>query len=152
MNKTKVLVFERDEDVSLCDVKINDVSVEQMNEFVYLGSMFTRDGKIDADVERRVNGGNKVNGGIHEVVTNQSMFEKARMAVQNGELVPILMYGCQCWVWQAKHESRSNAEEMRSLRSMCGVILNERLRNEAIRECCGVKEDAVTKIEKSMYA
>ena len=34
MNKTKVMVFEREEDVSLCDVKINDVSVEQMNEFV----------------------------------------------------------------------------------------------------------------------
>ena len=62
VNKTKVMVFEREEDVSVCDVKINDVSVEQMKEFVYLGSMFTRDGKIDADVERRVNAGNKVNG------------------------------------------------------------------------------------------
>ena len=27
LNKTKVMVFERDEDMSLCDVKINDVSV-----------------------------------------------------------------------------------------------------------------------------
>ena len=76
VNKTKVMVFERDEDVSLCEVKINDMSVEQVNEFVYLGSMFTRDGKIDADVERRVNAGNKVNGGIHAVVTNKSMPKK----------------------------------------------------------------------------
>ena len=30
MNKTKVMVFERNEDVSLCDVKMNDVSVEQV--------------------------------------------------------------------------------------------------------------------------
>ena len=54
VNNTKVMVFEREEDVSVCEVKINDVSVEQMKESVYLGSMFTRDGKIDADVERRV--------------------------------------------------------------------------------------------------
>ena len=68
------MVFERDKDVSLCDVKIKyDVCVEQVNEFVYLSSMFTRDGKIDTDVERRVNAGNKVNGGIHAVVTNQLM-------------------------------------------------------------------------------
>ena len=33
-----------------------------------------------ADVERRVNAGNKVNGGIHAVVTNKSMSKKARMA------------------------------------------------------------------------
>ena len=31
---------------SLCEVKINDMSVEHVNEFVYLGSLFTRDGKI----------------------------------------------------------------------------------------------------------
>lgn len=46
VNKTKAMVFERKDDVSLCDVKINDVIVEQVNDFVYLGSMFTRDGKI----------------------------------------------------------------------------------------------------------
>ena len=65
-------------------------------------------------------------------------------------LVPRLMYGSECCVWQAKHESRIDAVKMRSLRCMCGVTLNYRLRNEAIRECCGLKEDVVTKIEKSM--
>ena len=131
-------------------MKVNDVSVEQMNEFVYLGSMFTRDGKIDADVERRVNAGNNVNGAIHAVVTNQSMSEKARLAVHNGVLVPTLMYGSECWVWQTRHESRINAVEMRSLRSMGGVTLNDRVRNEVIRERCGLKEDVVTKVDKSM--
>ena len=40
---------------------------------------------------------------------------------------------------------------MRSLRSMCGVTLNDRLGNEVIRERCAIKEDVVTKIEKSTY-
>ena len=31
------------------------------------------------------------------------------------------------------------------MRSMCGVTLNDRLRNEVIREPCGIKEDVVTK-------
>jgi hypothetical protein len=33
---------------------------------------------------------------------------------------------------------------------MIGVKLSDRVRNEAIREECGVKEDVVTKIEKNM--
>jgi hypothetical protein len=60
------------------------------------------------------------------------------------------MYGSESWVWQKKHISRVNAVEMRALRSMIGVKLSGRVRNEVIREECGVKEDVVTKIEKHM--
>jgi hypothetical protein len=33
---------------------------------------------------------------------------------------------------------------------MIGVKLSERVRNEVVREECGVKEDIVTKIEKNV--
>jgi hypothetical protein len=56
----------------------------------------------------------------------------------------------ESWVWQKKHTSRGNAVEMRTLRSMVGVKLSDRVRNEVIREECGVKGDQVTKIEKDM--
>jgi hypothetical protein len=49
-----------------------------------------------------------------------------------------------------KHTSRVNVVEMRALRSMIGVKLNDRVRDEAIKEECDVKEDVVTKIEKNM--
>ncbi|CAH0597853.1 unnamed protein product [Chrysodeixis includens] len=39
---------------------------------------------------------------------------------------------------------------MRALRSMLGLKLSDRIRNDAIRERCGVKEDIVTRIEKGM--
>jgi hypothetical protein len=61
------------------------------------------------------------------------------------------MYGSESWVWQEKHISRVNAVEMRALRSMIGVKLTDRVRNEVIREECGMKEDVVTKIEKNMF-
>ena len=35
-----------------------------MNEVVYLGNMFVRDGRYDMDVERRIAAGNRVNGAI----------------------------------------------------------------------------------------
>jgi hypothetical protein len=60
------------------------------------------------------------------------------------------MYGSESWVWHKKHTSRVNAVEMRALRSMIGVILSDRVRNEVIREECGVKDDVVTKNEKNM--
>ncbi|KAG7300726.1 hypothetical protein JYU34_015052 [Plutella xylostella] len=150
VSKTKVMVFERDEEVTECEITIENERVEQVNEFVYLGSLFTRDGKCEGDIERRVKAGNKVNGALHSFMGSQSVSQKARLAVHGGVLVPTLMYGSESWVWQKKNESRVNAVEMRSLRSMCGLKLNDRIRNSIIRERVGVKEDVVTKIEKGM--
>jgi hypothetical protein len=70
--------------------------------------------------------------------------------MHNGVLLPTLMFGGEGWVWQKKHTSRVNAAEMRALRSMIGVKLSDRVRNEVIRKDYGVKEDVVTKIENNM--
>jgi hypothetical protein len=50
----------------------------------------------------------------------------------------------ESWVWSKRHTSTINAVEMRALRS---VKLSAMVRNEVIREECGVKEDVVTKVE-----
>ncbi|CAK1597415.1 unnamed protein product [Parnassius mnemosyne] len=123
-SKTKVMVFEREESKTICEIRIEGELVEQVDEFVYLGCVFSRDGRYDKDIERRVNAGNRVNGALHSIVKSQNVSKKARMAIHNAVLVPTLMYGSESWVWQKKHESRINAVEMRSLRSMLGMKLN----------------------------
>ena len=150
VSKTKVMVFERDEYVTDCNIVIDGEKVEEVKEFVYLGSKFTKDGTCESDIERRVNAGNMVNGALYAFMNSQKVSQKARLAVHRGVLVPTLMYGSESWVWQKKHKSKINAVEMRALRSMCGLKLCDRVKNSVIREKCGVKEDVVTKIEKGM--
>lgn len=150
VSKTKVMVIERDECMTECDIMIGGEKIEQVREFVYLGSMFTRDGKYEGDVERRVKAGNRVNGALHAFMSSQKVSNRARLAVHRGVLVPTLMYGSDSWVWQKKDESKINAVEMRALRSMCGVKISDRIRNSVIRERCGMKDDVVTLIEKGM--
>jgi hypothetical protein len=43
-------VLERDERMTMCEIFTNSEKEEQVKEFVYLGSMFTRDGKFDTDI------------------------------------------------------------------------------------------------------
>jgi hypothetical protein len=126
VTKIKVLVFKRDERMTNCEIFINGEKVEQVKEFVYLGSMFTRDGKCDSDIERRVNAGNMVCGALHAFMGSRVVSKKAQLAVHNGVLLPTLMYGSESWVWQKKHTSRVNAVEIRALRSMIGVELSDR--------------------------
>ena len=62
VDKCKALVFERSDLVTECNVLVNEVSLEYVNEFVYLGSMMSRDGQINQEIKRRVSAGCKVLG------------------------------------------------------------------------------------------
>ena len=73
IKKTKVMVFERHEAVTDCNIVIGDEQIEQVNDFVYLGSKFTRDGKCESDIERRVNAGNMVNGALHSFMNSRKV-------------------------------------------------------------------------------
>ena len=150
VEKTKVLVFERNDERTKCEINVNEKILEQLNEIVYLGSMFARDGKCDTDVERRVTAGSKVNGALAGLLESQSITRKARLAVHNAVLVPTLLYGSEAWVCQKKHESKVNAVEMRSLRKLCGVTLADQIRNEEIRRMAGFKESVIIKMHKGM--
>jgi hypothetical protein len=55
--------------------------------------MFTRDGKCDSDIERRVSAGNMVNGSLHSFMGSRVVSKKAQLAVNNRVLLPTLMYG-----------------------------------------------------------
>ncbi|GBP42129.1 hypothetical protein EVAR_21133_1 [Eumeta japonica] len=60
VGNTKVMVFERGENTTECDILIEGEKVEQVKEFVYLRSQFTNDGKHGRDIEKGVDEGNKV--------------------------------------------------------------------------------------------
>ncbi|GBP75715.1 hypothetical protein EVAR_58808_1 [Eumeta japonica] len=47
-----------------------------------------------------------------------------------------------------KNESGVNAEEMQSLRRMCGVSRKDRCRNSDVRERCCLKEGVVTRVKR----
>ena len=49
--KTKVLVFGRYKERTECKISVNDKILEQVNEVVYFGSMFSRDDRCEMDVE-----------------------------------------------------------------------------------------------------
>ncbi|GBP17261.1 hypothetical protein EVAR_17753_1 [Eumeta japonica] len=124
--------------------------VEQLQEFVYLGSLLTSDGKHDRNIERRVNAGNKVNGALLATVNIKRVSRQARLAIRSGVLILTLMYDSVSWVWQKKNGSSINAVEMRSLRSMFGVSRKDRRRNNDVREWCGLKGDIAIKVEIDM--
>ncbi|KAJ0171844.1 hypothetical protein K1T71_012607, partial [Dendrolimus kikuchii] len=71
-------------------IMVDDVMLEQVNEFVYFGCAFSRDGRYTADIERRVNLGNSVNGALGKLLGAKNLSQKAQLAIHNAVLVPTL--------------------------------------------------------------
>lgn len=57
------------------------------------------------------------------------------------------MYSSGSCVWQKKPESRINDMKVKALKGVYGIRLKDRVKNNVIRENCGLKEDVVTKIK-----
>ena len=126
-NKTKVLTFERDKERTEFKISVNGKILEQVNEVMrnILGNMFSRDGRYEMDVERRIAADNRVNGALAVLMRRRNISTAARLAVYNAMLVPTLLYGSETWVLQKKNERKMNAVEMRSF-TICGVRLTDR--------------------------
>ena len=67
--KINIFFFEKDTETMECKISANGKILEQVNKVVHLGSMFSRDGRYEKDVERRIAASNRVNG------CNQMLFQ-----------------------------------------------------------------------------
>ncbi|GBP28475.1 hypothetical protein EVAR_93422_1 [Eumeta japonica] len=59
-----------------------------------------------------------------------------------------LIFWNENWKRQKKNESRINAVEIRSLRTVCGASRKDISRNSDVKERCGLKEEVVTRVER----
>ena len=53
-SKSFTMVFSKSTVIPTCNITIHGTSLEQVNSFIYLGSMFTSDGRCVQDVRRRI--------------------------------------------------------------------------------------------------
>lgn len=71
-----------------CDIMVDNVTIEQRNEFVYLGNLFTRDSKSGSDIKRcnftsfkdikrcYFTAGDKINGALMNLVKIERILKK----------------------------------------------------------------------------
>lgn len=149
VGKTKIMVFGGGDEVDEIECSLNGEKLERVNEFVYLGRMFSEKGSIDSEIDRRVNAGRKIVGSMAGLAKSEALSNKAKLAVYNSVLLPTLLYGSESWVCQAKHKSKLNAVGMSFLRNMCGKTRMDRVENTWVMNECGVKEKITDKYERS---
>ena len=132
-----------------CLLRVGNEVLPQVEEFKYLGILFTSDGRREREIDRRIGAASAVVRTLHRsVVVKRELSQKAKLSVYRSIFVPTLTYGHELWVVTERTRSRIQAAEMGFLRRVAGLSLRDRVRSSVIRERLKV-EPLLLRIERN---
>ncbi|TWW56187.1 hypothetical protein D4764_08G0001740 [Takifugu flavidus] len=132
-----------------CLLRVKEEILPQVEEFNYLGVLFTSEGKMERKIDRRISAASVVMRTLHgSVVVKRELSRKAKLLIYRSIFVPTLTYGHELLIMTERTRSRVQAAEMSFLQRVAGLSLRDRVRSSAIREELGV-ESLLLRVERS---
>ena len=95
--------------------------MSKARETIYLGVWLSHNGEMESELERRIGMAATAAGTLRELVfENKELSKEAKLTVNNAEVVPTLVYGCEAWVLKERNKMRLQTMEMKVLRRVQG--------------------------------
>ncbi|KAI5716778.1 hypothetical protein M8J76_012324 [Diaphorina citri] len=130
INKTKIMsVNVRERDV----LRIGDKEIEEVDEFVYLGSLISKNDEWN-EINRRITLAWGSFSKYKSILKNKNMKLKFKVKLLKSCVLPSLLYGCESWVFKKQYINKLRRVVRRMERAILGVTLRDRKRNTWVRE------------------
>ena len=128
--KTKTMIIRRDvTDGSRVEIKVDGVTLEQVESYQYLGQLMTEDGRCEVEIKRRI-GIAKTNFlKMKNVLTTKNLSMKTRKKILYCYIISTLMYAAETWVINAAEWKKIEAFEMWAFRKMMKISYKEHMTN-----------------------
>jgi len=120
-------------------MKIDNRSIERVEEFKYLGTALTYQNSIQEEIKRRLNLGNACYYSVPNLLSSRLLSKNLRIKIYRTIILPVVLYGCETWSLTLREESRLRVFENRVLRRVFGSKRDEvtgewrKLHNEELR-------------------
>ncbi|KAK3557834.1 hypothetical protein QTP86_003172 [Hemibagrus guttatus] len=137
-SKSEAMVLDRKK--VACTLQVGGEVLPQVEEFKYLRVLFTSEGRMDREIDRRIGAAAAVMRSMYRsVVVKKELSRKAKLSIYQSIYVPTLTYGHELWVMTERVRSWIQAAEMSFLRRVAGRSLRDRVRSSVTREELGVE-------------
>ncbi|KAK3510172.1 hypothetical protein QTP70_026760 [Hemibagrus guttatus] len=137
-SKSEAMVLDRKK--VACTLQVGGEVLPQVEEFKYLGVLFTSEGRMDREIDRWIGAAAAVMRSMYRfVVVKKELSRKAKLSIYQSIYVPTLTYGHELWVMTERVRSRIQAAKMSFLRRVAGCSLRDRVRSSVTREELGVE-------------
>ncbi|KAK3563836.1 hypothetical protein QTP86_002735 [Hemibagrus guttatus] len=137
-SKSEAMVLDRKK--VACTLQVGGELLPQVEEFKYLGVLFTSEGRMDREIDRWIGAVAAVMRPMYRsVVVKKELSRKAKLSIYQSIYVPTLTYGHELWVMTERIRSRIQAAEMSFLRRVAGCSLRDRVKSSVTGEELGVE-------------
>ncbi|KAK3573226.1 hypothetical protein QTP86_015140, partial [Hemibagrus guttatus] len=118
-----------------CTLQVGGEVLPQVEQFKYLGVLFTSEGRMDREIDRQIGAAAAVMRSMYRsVVVKEELSRKAKLSIYQSIYVPTFTYGHELWVMNERVRSRIQAAKMSFLRRVAGCSLRDRVRSSVTRE------------------
>ncbi|KAK3526521.1 hypothetical protein QTP70_030682 [Hemibagrus guttatus] len=139
IKKTEVLYQPNSSRTQEVDVRVDGNILNSVPEFTYLGSTVTKDGQIDAEIQRRMAKASASFGRLHQRLwNNHHVSMKVKGKIYRAVIISTLLYGAESWTVYRRHVKKLHAFMMRHLRSILKITWIDKMTNKEILDRTGL--------------
>src|SRR6218665_389013 len=139
IGKTKTTVFGRDEMAN--EIKVGDQKVENVKEFVYLGSLLTWDNDCTKEIKRRIAKAKGVMAGFNNIWKSKQISHKTKLNILKTCVFSTALYACEAWMLKKTDRDKILAFEMYCYRRLLQIKWTQKVTNGEIRKRLNIKKD-----------
>ena len=97
-----------------------NVSLDNVAIFKYLGSLFPADGKQSCDIDARIDQAFSRCGELHNIFNSKSLSANLKLRLYEAAVCSILTYGCETWILSEQVLRRLNGVNSRMVARITG--------------------------------
>jgi hypothetical protein len=101
-------------------VKIDNRSIQRVEEFKYLGATLTDQNSIQEEIKSRLKLGNTCYYSVQNILSSRLLSRNLKIKIYRTITLPIVFYGCETWSLTLREERRLRVFENRVLRRVFG--------------------------------
>jgi hypothetical protein len=106
-------------------VKIDNSSIERVEEFKYLGTTLTDQNSIQEEIKSRLKLGNACYNSVQNLLSSSLLSKNLKIEIYRTVILPMVLYGCETWSLTLRDERRLRVFENRVLRRVFGLKRDE---------------------------
>ena len=123
-----------------CNLQVNNMNVEQVTSFNYLGVHITSSKDLTMEVRHQAIKVSRISGCLNETMwSNKYLRNEAKVRIYKNIVRPILTYVAETRTDTAETRQLLEVTEMKTLRRIINKTKWDRIRNDRIGELCEIK-------------
>jgi len=101
-------------------VKIDNTSIERVEEFKYLETTLTDQNSIQEEIKSRLKLGNACYHSVHNLLSSRLLSKNLKIKIYRTIILPLVLYRCETWSLTLREDRRLRVFENRVLRKVFG--------------------------------